>query len=66
MNNVIVTPHALGHTDELFTVMWEEIVNHILQIMHGEAPNGLVNRKVWSELTLQLKIKKMLDSLHEI
>ena len=66
MNKVIVTPHALGHTDELFATMWDEIIQHITQIMCGEAPNGLVNRKVWSESILQLKIKKMLDSLQEI
>jgi D-3-phosphoglycerate dehydrogenase len=57
MDNVIITPHALGHTDELFVMMLDEILGQVSQIIRGEVPEGLVNREVWDKPEFQAKLK---------
>ncbi len=57
MDNVIVTPHALGHTDELFITMLDEILGQISQVIRGEVPEGLVNREVLDKPEFQCKSK---------
>jgi len=63
MDNAIVTPHALGWTDEMFITMWNEILSQISQIIRGEVPEGLVNREVWHKSRFQSKMKKFQESL---
>jgi len=63
MDNVIVTPHALGWTDEFFMSMWDEVLRQISQIIRGEAPENLVNREVWDKPELQSKLEKSQKSL---
>lgn len=62
MDNVIVTPHGLGHTDEMFITMWNEILGQISQIIGGEAPVALVNREVWHKSGFQSKMKKFREA----
>ena len=62
MGNTIVTPHALGWTDEMFTTMWNEILSHISQIIRGEVPDGLINREVWHKSRFQSKMKKFQEA----
>ncbi len=62
MDNVIVTPHALGHTDEMFITMWKQILRQISQIIRGEVPEGLVNREVWHKSKFQSKMKKFKET----
>ena len=59
MDNVIVTPHALGHTDELFITMLDEILGQISPLIRGEVPRGLVNREVWDRPEFQAKLKRL-------
>ena len=59
MDNVIVTPHALGYTDELFIIMLDEILGQISQVIRGEVPEGLVNREVWGRPEFQAKLKRL-------
>ena len=63
MDNVILTPHALGQTDEVFMNVWEEIFKEISQIIRGEVPWGMVNREVWDKPDFQFKMKKFQTSL---
>ncbi len=63
MDNAIVTPHALGWTDEMFITMWNEIISQISPIIRGEVPEGLVNREVWHKSRFQSKMKKFQESL---
>lgn len=63
LDNVIVTAHAMAFTDEFFTVMWEQIQRQVSQIIHGEVPEGLVNREVWDKPEFQSKLKKFRESL---
>jgi phosphoglycerate dehydrogenase-like enzyme len=59
MDNVIATPHALGHTEDFFMNMWDEILRRISQkIIRGQVPDGLVNPEVWDSPKFQSKLKK--------
>ena len=62
MDNVIVTPHALGHTDEMFITMWNDILSQISQIIREEVPEGLVNREVWHKPRFQSKMQKFQEA----
>ncbi len=62
MDNVIVTPHALGWTDEMFVTMWNEILSQISQVIRGEVPEGLVNREVCDKLEFQAKLKRFQEA----
>ena len=61
MANVVVAPHCLGHTDEFFTVSWEQKVRQATQILHGENPEALVNRQVLENPALQDRLRRFAD-----
>jgi len=64
MDNVIVAPHAIGHTDQTFMVMWDQIMKQVSQIMQGEMPESLVvNREVWDRPEFQTKLKKFQEAI---
>ena len=44
LDNVIVTPHALCWTDQLFAGSGAADVRAVMAVMAGRAPNGIVNR----------------------
>jgi phosphoglycerate dehydrogenase-like enzyme len=46
LDNVIVTPHAIAHTDEFFRTSGRSAANAALAIRGGEAPPYVVNREV--------------------
>ena len=46
LDNVIVTPHALCWTDQLFSGSGAADVRAVLAVMAGEVPKGIVNRDV--------------------
>ncbi len=56
--NVIVTPHSIGSTDEIWVNKWEENVSQVASIIKGEAPEALVNRDVWNQPIFQAKLKR--------
>jgi phosphoglycerate dehydrogenase-like enzyme len=58
MDNVIVTPHSLGWTDQNFIGEWNSIIKQISQIIHGELPENPVNPEVWEKSEFQSKLKK--------
>jgi phosphoglycerate dehydrogenase-like enzyme len=62
MDNVIVTPHALAWTEQTFMDEWELIMKQISQVIHGEVPEGLVNREVLDSPKFQTKLEKFLES----
>jgi D-3-phosphoglycerate dehydrogenase len=63
MDNVIVTPHSLGWTDEAWKDTWEGNLRQISGIIRGEVPESLVNREVWDKPQFQSKLKKFHESL---
>ena len=46
LDNVIVTPHALCWTDQLFSGSGAADIRAVLAVMAGRVPNGIVNRDV--------------------
>ena len=63
MDNVIVTPHSLGWTDEVWSNKWEENLGQISRIIRGEIPEALVSREVWDKPEFQSRLKKFRESL---
>ena len=46
LDNVIVTPHALCWTDQLFAASGAADERAVMAVMAGNAPRGIVNRDV--------------------
>lgn len=46
LDNVIVTPHSLCHTDECFRNIAADAIGAALSLARGEAPKFIVNREV--------------------
>jgi D-3-phosphoglycerate dehydrogenase len=47
LDNVVLTPHAAGSTQEAQAVSGEMVVESLLQAARGERPHGLLNPEVW-------------------
>ena len=58
MDNVVVAPHALGHTDEYYQLAWEDKVSQATQILRGEIPNSVVNTEVLENEAFKAKFKR--------
>lgn len=56
LDNVILTPHALAWTDELYTDNSLDACNNILAIFRGETPRYPVNRAVIQQPGFQAKL----------
>ena len=56
LDNVNLTPHALGITDEMMRRCSELCVQGTLDVMRGEAPASVINRTVLQEGKLQDKL----------
>jgi phosphoglycerate dehydrogenase-like enzyme len=59
MDNVIVSPHFLCHTDEHFINMAYEWKEQVENILRGEMPEKLVNREVWDTPKLKAKLRHL-------
>ncbi|MEE9398794.1 MAG: hydroxyacid dehydrogenase [Dehalococcoidales bacterium] len=59
MDNVIVSPHFLCHTDEHFIKMADEWAEQVADILNGKIPDKLVNREVWDNQRLQAKLRRL-------
>jgi D-3-phosphoglycerate dehydrogenase len=47
LDNVVLTPHVAGSTEEAQAVSAVMVVDSILQAANGEVPHGLINDEVW-------------------
>jgi phosphoglycerate dehydrogenase-like enzyme/2-keto-3-deoxy-L-rhamnonate aldolase RhmA len=54
-DNVILAPHAIAWTHELFRDIGRTICQGILDLAHGRVPKGVVNREVLERPTFQAK-----------
>ena len=57
LDNVILSPHALGCTDECFVLTGRSAVESILEIARGRIPQFVVNRPVLDHPGLQSKLR---------
>lgn len=58
MDNVVVSPHSLGHTDEYYKLAWSGKLRQAAQILRGEIPEAVVNREVLDSPVFRTKFKK--------
>ena len=56
MENVVVSPHALCHTEEYFKLAWSGKVRQADQISRGEIPPEVVNKEVLERPEFQQKL----------
>ncbi len=59
MDNVVVSPHSLGHTDEYFEGAWRDKFRQAAQILRGEIPEAVVNRDVLETPRFRTKFRKL-------
>ena len=62
MDNVVVSPHSLCHTDEYYKLTWSGKLRQAAQILRGEIPDALVNKEVLETPPFQTKFKKFQTS----
>lgn len=58
LDNVIVSPHAICWTDELFRGIGREACQSILDVAAGRVPQGVVNREVLDRAGLKAKLAR--------
>jgi phosphoglycerate dehydrogenase-like enzyme len=56
LSNVIVAPHAIGFSDQMFQTMGEVNTRAILAVKSGQAPDNLVNPEVVNRAGFQKKL----------
>ena len=66
MENVIVAPHALGWTDQVFMNEWDQMLRQIAEIARGDVPEGLVNRGVLESPIFKAKFEKFLRATKQV
>jgi D-3-phosphoglycerate dehydrogenase len=59
LENVVLTPHAIGWTHECFQAIGETAVRSILSVAAGERPIGMVNPEVWERPGFQRKLARL-------
>jgi phosphoglycerate dehydrogenase-like enzyme len=59
MDNIIVTPHALGHLDQTRSTMIRELTEQISSVIRNEIPVLSPNKEVWNKPGFQAKLKKL-------
>ena len=57
LDNAILTPHALGYTDEMIRLCSELCAEGALAVMRGEAPVSVINKAVLDSPKLQEKLE---------
>ena len=55
-DNVVLTPHSLCWSDELYSGCGRDAVNSVLEYLHGHAPKSIVNGEVKDQAAWQTKL----------
>ena len=58
LDNVIVTPHALCWTDQLFAGIGAADVTAVIDVMHGRVPKGIVNGTIVDSASWRHKLDR--------
>lgn len=58
LDNVILSPHAICWTDELFLGIGRSACQSILDVAHGRVPGDVVNRDVLTQAGLRAKLER--------
>jgi phosphoglycerate dehydrogenase-like enzyme len=57
-DNVILAPHAIAWTDELFAEIGQKCCEQVLSLFSGQVPGGLVNKEVVGRTGFQEKLRR--------
>jgi phosphoglycerate dehydrogenase-like enzyme len=58
LENVILAPHAIAWTDELFSEIGQKCCRQVMTLARGEIPEGLVNKEVAGRSGFQKKLQR--------
>ena len=58
MDNVVLSPHSLCHTDEFFATVWEDKVAQAKEILSGQIPHSIVNAAALDTLEFKTKFAR--------
>ena len=58
LENVILAPHALAWTDQLFASIGRSVIESVLSIKRGEIPENSVNQDVFKKTLFQQKLEQ--------
>ena len=61
MDNVMVAPHAMCWTDQLFDMQWRSILDAVNALRRGDMPAGVLNKEVWDSPLFQKKLARFLE-----
>jgi phosphoglycerate dehydrogenase-like enzyme len=61
LENVILAPHAICWTDEIFRGNGRQACRHILDAAHGRVPTHVVNRDALEQSALREKLRKFAE-----
>ncbi|HEX3655661.1 MAG TPA: NAD(P)-dependent oxidoreductase [Pirellulales bacterium] len=61
LDNVLLAPHAIAWTDELFRDLGRTALSSILDLRHGREPSGIVNPEVFERPGFQNKWRQFQD-----
>ena len=56
LDNVIVTPHGLAFTDQLFAGIGQSVVQSVLDVKRSQVPKHVVNQDVLENPAWQVKL----------
>ena len=58
---MLLAPHSIAWTDELFRDIGRTVCEGMLDLTEGRAPKGVVNREVLERPTFRAKWKRLLS-----
>ena len=61
MDNVMVDPHAMCWTDQLFDMQWRSILDAVNALRRGDMPAGVLNKEVWDSPLFRKKLARLLE-----
>ena len=61
LDNVVLTPHTLAWTDELYRLNGEGAAQNVLSVLAGEIPAAVVNRDVLDNALFQERLARFKD-----
>jgi phosphoglycerate dehydrogenase-like enzyme/2-keto-3-deoxy-L-rhamnonate aldolase RhmA len=62
LENVLLAPHSIAWTDELFRDIGRAVCGGMLDLANGRVPNGVINREVLDRPGFQAKWKRLTAS----
>jgi phosphoglycerate dehydrogenase-like enzyme len=58
LDNVLLAPHCIAWTDELFRDIGHMACEQVLKIAQGEVPHGVVNKEVLERPGFKAKLER--------